>query len=82
MVEAARSCPEIISGIDEKYLELSGVARLLGKFVAIPKLYWRLMYAGNKVARKAALKVSFDQRRIVNDIKRQLASQGYSHSGK
>ena len=78
MVEAARSCPEIISGIDEKYLELSGIARVLGKFFTVPQLYWRLMYAGNKMARKAALRISFDQRRIVNDIKRQLASQGYS----
>ncbi len=78
MVEAARSCPEIISGIDEKYLELSGIARFFGKFVTIPKLYWRLMYAGNKMVRKTALRVSFDQSRIVNDIKRQLAAQGYS----
>ena len=78
MVHAARTCPEIISGIDEKYLQLSGLARLMGKFVAIPKLYWRLMYAGNRILRRTALKVSFDPSDVVNDIKRQLVSQGYS----
>ncbi len=80
MVDAARVCPEIISGIDEKYLQLSGIARALGKFVTTPKLYWRLMYAGNRIIRKAALKIYFDQGRIVNNIKRQLASQGYRMS--
>jgi len=75
MVDAARVCPEIISGIDEKYLELSGIARALGKLFTIPKLHWRLMYAVNRIIRKPALKVSFDQSRVVNDIKRQLTSQ-------
>jgi hypothetical protein len=55
MLEAASVCPEIISGIDEKYLPLSGIASIVGRLVRIPKLYWRLMYAGNKLVRKTAI---------------------------
>lgn len=77
MVQAARACPEIISGIDEKFLPLSGVASLVGRFVKVPKLYWRLMYTGNRLIRKPAIRLFFDQERVVNGIREQLRSQGY-----
>ncbi len=77
MLEAARVCPEIISGIDEKYLPLSGIASFIGRFVRIPKLYWRLMYAGNKLVRKTAIRLFFDRDKVVSGLSDQLRSQGY-----
>ena len=59
MIDAAISCPEIISGFDEKYLPLSSAAALLGKILHIPKLYWRVMYTGNKILRKTFLRFTF-----------------------
>jgi len=81
MVQAARACPEIISGIDEKYLPLSGVASLIGRFVKVPKLYWRLMYAGNRLIRRPAIRLFFDRDSVLNGIREQLRSQGYGSEG-
>jgi radical SAM superfamily enzyme YgiQ (UPF0313 family) len=79
LVEAAALCPEIISGIDEKYLALSGIAALLGKVVRTPMLYWRLMYMGNRLLRKTVLRFAFNSDEVVALLRKQLAHQGCSH---
>jgi radical SAM superfamily enzyme YgiQ (UPF0313 family) len=77
MVDAAALCPEIISGIDEKYLKLSRIAAVLGKVIKIPMLYWRLMYAGNRIFRKTVLGFAFSSDEVVNLLRKQLDRQGY-----
>ena len=77
MIDAAISCPEIISGFDEKYLPLSSAAALLGKILHIPKLYWRVMYTGNKILRKTVLRFTFRPPDVVALIRNQLMRQGY-----
>lgn len=79
LLDAAALCPEIISGIDEKYLRLSGIAALLGKFTRIPMPYWRLMYMGNRIFRKAVLRFAFNSDEVVTLLRNQLAQQGCSH---
>lgn len=79
LVDAALLCPEIISGIDEKYLGLSGIAASLRRLVSTPMLYWRLMYAANRALRKTVLRFAFNSDEVVALLRNQLAQQGCSH---
>lgn len=75
MIKTAIECPEIVSGFDEKYLPLSGVAAFLGNVFKIPWLYWRMMYLGNKFLRKTLLNFTFRPPEIAALLRNQLEHQ-------
>lgn len=77
MIEAAKICPGIISGLDEERLNWSPLLAILGKFLRTAGLHWKILYYANRYFRKAVLSFAFNPHVVTSGIRRQLAAQGY-----
>ncbi len=77
MVEAAKICPGIISGLDEERLNWTPVLAFLGKFLGMSGLHWKILHSANRYFRKAALRFTFEPHLVVSAIRHRLAAQGY-----
>lgn len=76
MIEAAKVCPEIVSGLDEKYLGLSGPVAFIGRLLSIPDLYWRVLYTTNRLLRKAVVRFAVNPRKEAEKLRARLRKQG------
>lgn len=81
MIQAAKTCPEIISGFDEKFLGMSGPVAFLGRMLSIPDLYWRVLYTSNKLLRKALIRFALNPREEAEKLRTRLMQQGRSEQG-
>lgn len=77
MIEAAKRCPGIISGLDEEHLNWSPVLAFLGRFLRTSGLHWKVLHSLNRYFRKAALRFLFKPDVVISGIRHQLAVQGY-----
>ena len=78
LVSAALTMPEIISGMDERFMRfsrfMSGSARILG----LENGYWSMIFHANRWLRRLLLPVVFDSQKIIDNVKLQLSGNKYN----
>lgn len=77
MVEAARVCPEISLGFDERFLFLSNVLSMAGDLLKMAKPYWRHIWGLNQLLIRTGLRYPSRPSGVVPRIRRYLRAQGY-----
>jgi len=75
MVDAAVSMPEIISGLDERFMRFSGIMSWFSRMFGSKCGYWSSIFHANRLLRRALLPLVFDRRRVVARIEEQLLAQ-------
>lgn len=75
MIRAARQSHEIISGNDERFMQLADLIAFLGRTLRVPGPYWSIVRTANLLFRRAGLLVSFKPRVVARMIRRQLDRQ-------
>ncbi len=75
MVDAAISMPEIISGMDERFMRFSRLMSLGARMLGFKTAYWASIFHANRLFRRALLPFVFDRKKIVARIQEQLCKQ-------
>jgi hypothetical protein len=75
MVDAAISMPEIISGMDERFMRFSRLMSLGARMLGFKTAYWASIFHANRLFRRALLPFVFDRKKIVARIHEQLCKQ-------
>ena len=78
LIEAAKICPGVISGLDEGHLNWSPVLAFMGRFLRRSGLHWKILHSLNRYFRKAALRLAFKPDVVISSIRNRLAVQGYN----
>ncbi len=76
LVKAARSMPEIISGLDERFMRFSRVMSAVASLVGLESGYWSLIFHANRWLRRSLLPIVFDIQQIINSVESQLSARG------
>lgn len=77
MTEAAKECPEISLGFDERLVSVTGMIGLFGELFRMPKPYWRHIWGMNQVLIKTGLRYLFGPPNVVPVLQKYLERQGY-----
>ncbi|MEJ2719210.1 MAG: radical SAM protein [Deltaproteobacteria bacterium] len=77
MTEAAKKCPEISLGFDERLVSVTGMIGLFGELFKMPKPYWRHIWGMNQILIKTGLRYLFGPPKVVPLLQKYLARQGY-----
>jgi radical SAM superfamily enzyme YgiQ (UPF0313 family) len=77
MMEAARRCPEVYLGFDERVLMFSKIAASIFSFLKLPRPYWRYFRAANNVGLATGMRFMFRPGDIAGMIRSALKKQGY-----
>lgn len=77
LVDAARTCPEIVLGFDEQFLALSGIVSRVGDLFRMVKPYWRHTWGLNRLLIMTGLRYPFGPPDVVPRIRQYLKRQGY-----
>lgn len=75
MIAAAAECPQMISGLDERYLVLSRIVAFISTLFHLNKPYWNILTYANRVLRKPALHFSFSAETIARVLRDRLDLQ-------
>ncbi len=77
MLQAARISPEILSGMDERFMALSGLIAFWRKLFRIQKPGWAFMVRANEIFRRMMMPFAFRSDALVSEIRKRLELQGY-----
>lgn len=77
MLQAARISPEILSGMDERFMALSGLIAFWRKLFRIQKPGWAFMVRANEIFRRMMMPFAFRSDTLVSEIRKRLELQGY-----
>ncbi len=77
MVNAARVCPEISLGFDERFLFLSSLLSRVGDLFKMAKPYWRHVWGLNQLLIRTGLRYPTRPTGVVPKIRENLRTQGY-----
>ncbi len=77
MVDAARMCPEITLGFDERFLFLSNLLSRAGDLFKMAKPYWRHIWGLNQILIRTGLRYPTRPTDVVPKIRSYLQRQGY-----
>ncbi|MEI7450485.1 MAG: hypothetical protein WCJ75_12770, partial [Desulfomonile sp.] len=66
-----------ISGMDERFMALSGLIAFWGKLFRIQKPGWALMVRANELFRRMLMPFAFRTETVVTEIRQRLVLQGY-----
>ena len=72
LVKAALSMPEIISGMDERFMRFSHVMSAAARLVGLKSGYWSLIFHANRWLRRSLLPIVFDTQKIIDSVELQL----------
>ncbi|MGB9616682.1 MAG: B12-binding domain-containing radical SAM protein [Desulfomonilaceae bacterium] len=74
LVKAALSMPEIISGMDERFMRFSHVMSAVARLVGLKSGYWSLIFHANRWLRRSLLPLVFDTQKIIDSVELQLSA--------
>jgi len=74
MVKAALLMPEIISGMDERFMRFSGLMSAAARLLRLKSGYWSLIFYANRWLRRSLLPLVFDSQKIIDKVQLQLSS--------
>jgi hypothetical protein len=77
MTEAAKQCPEVYLGFDERVLVFSKIAAAVFSIFRMPRPYWRYFRAANRWGLSTGIRFMFRPADIAGMLKSALKKQGY-----
>ncbi len=69
IVGAAKSMPEIISGMDERFMRFSKFMSCLARLLGLRSGYWSLIFHANRWLRRPLLPIVFNSQKVIERVK-------------